>query len=101
MREATHALQHPFVTVKGTLGGVSLPLRARAEKTVQATVELNGIKQSIPVKVQLAPEGDGVRAKFSFPVSLDGFKVDRPELLLIKVEDKVTLDGDLVFAEPK
>lgn len=101
MREATHALQHPYVTVKGTVEGVSLPLSAPVEKTVQATVEMNGLKQAMPVSVQLVPEGDKVRAKVSFAVSLDAFHIERPELLLMKVDDKVKLDGDLVFEEAK
>ena len=40
-----------------------------------------------------------MRAKFSFPISLDAFKVERPELLFVKVEDKAQIEGDLVFTE--
>jgi hypothetical protein len=38
-----------------------------------------------------------VRTTFSFPISLDGFKVERPQLLLIKVDDRATISGDLRF----
>src|SRR5712692_2983062 len=40
----------------------------------------------------------GVRAKFSFPISLDAFHVDRPELLLIKIDDRAVIAGDVVFS---
>lgn len=98
MREATHEPVHPWTSVKGTLEKISLPLQAPAETTLHATVELNGEKQAVEVPVKLSPaERGGVRATFSFPVSLEGFKVERPELLFVKVDDKLLLSGDLVF----
>ena len=101
MREVTHELQHPYVTVRGTLSGVALPLADPAEKLLQATVELNGERQAVPVQVKVSPEGAFIRARLSFSISLDAFKVSRPELLLIKVEDQVKLEGELVFEETK
>jgi hypothetical protein len=64
-------------------------------------VELNGEKQSRDVPVKLEPVNGGVRVTFSFPISLDGFKVERPELLLIKVDDKAMIAGDLQFGASK
>jgi len=60
-------------------------------------VELNGEKRRVEVPAKLAPAGQGVRVTFSFPISLDAFKVERPELLLIKVDDRATISGDLRF----
>src|SRR5256885_16983860 len=94
MREVTHEAAHPYTEVKGTLAGVHLPLPAPMEATLHGTVELNGEKQPIEVPVKLQPAGDGVRATFSFPVSLDALKVERPELLFVKVEDRVVIAGD-------
>ena len=71
------------------------------DATLHATVELNGEKQSRDVPVKLEPANGGVRVTFSFPISLDGFKVERPELLLIKVEDKAMIAGDLQFGASK
>ena len=101
MREVTHELQHRYVSVKATLAGVSVPLAEAAQKTINATVELNGEKQEVPIQVTLSPDGPRVKAHLSFPISLTAFKVDRPELLLIKSNDDVRLDGDLVFEEAK
>ena len=58
-------------------------------------------KQAQDVAVKLEPADAGVRATFSFPISLDAFKVERPELLLIKVEDRATISGDLRFEATK
>jgi polyisoprenoid-binding protein YceI len=101
MREATHDAAHPYAEVKGTMSGVHLPLNGPQDTTLHATVELNGEKQVRDVPVKLEPANGGVRVTFSFPISLDGFKVERPELLLIKVDDKAMIAGDLQFGASK
>ena len=97
MREATHEAAHPYVEVKGTLPPLQLPLAGPAEVPLDARVELNGESERRTIPVTLTPEGSGIRAKFSFPVSLDAHHVERPELLLVKVDDKVTIEGNLLF----
>jgi len=102
MREATHEAAHPYAEVKGTMSGVKLPLSAPVQTTLHAIVELNGEKQTAEVPVKLEPAAEnGVRATFSFPISLDALKVERPELLLVKVDDKATISGDLRFEAAK
>jgi hypothetical protein len=101
MREVTHEASHPYAEVKGSMSGVTLPLTESRKVTLHATVELNGEKQAIDVPVKLEPAGAGVRATFSFPISLDLFKVERPQLLLIKVDDRATISGDLRFEAAK
>jgi polyisoprenoid-binding protein YceI len=99
MREATHEPLHPVAEVKGTLPPVTLPLAGPLQLTMEARVELNGIQQKHAIAVQLEPAGArAVRARFSFPISLDAYQVERPELLLIKIDDRATISGDLVFA---
>jgi len=99
MREATHEPLHPVAEVKGTLPPVTLPLSGPQDVTLDARVELNGIQQKHAIPVRLEPSGPrAVRAKFSFPISLDAYRVDRPELLLIKIDDRAQISGDVVFA---
>jgi polyisoprenoid-binding protein YceI len=100
MRESTHEPAHPFVQVKGTASGVPETLTAPADVTLDAILDLNGVQKPEKIPVHLEPqEGGAIRAKFSFPVSLDAFGVERPELLLVKVDDKVQIDGEVVFAK--
>ena len=101
MREATHELQHPYVSIKGTLDGVAFPLAAPLEKTLQATVEFNGERGTVAIPVKLTPEDGKVRATFTFPISLEAFKIERPELLFVKVDDGLKLEGDLLFEPAK
>jgi len=101
MREATHEATHPYAEVKGTLAGVTLPLRGPAQAVLHAVIELNGEKENEDVPVQLEPSEGGVRARFTFPISLDGLKIERPQLLLVKVDDRATISGDLRFGAAK
>jgi hypothetical protein len=99
MRESTHEPLHPLVEVKGTLPPLTLPLAAPQDLTLDARVELNGIQQKQAIPVHLEPSGErAVRATFSFPISLDAFHVERPELLLIKVDDRAIIAGDVLFS---
>jgi hypothetical protein len=97
MREVTHEPVHPFVSVKGTIDGLTLPLAAPAEKTLAAKVELNGETQAVSIPVTVSVEGGKVRAKFKFASSMEGFKIERPSLLMVKVEDALVIEGELVF----
>jgi polyisoprenoid-binding protein YceI len=99
MREATHEPVHSYASVKGTLEGLRLPMTAPIELTMSATVELNGEKQQATIPISFRQQGSAIRATFSFPISLDSFKVERPELLFIKVDDRVQIAGDLSFEE--
>jgi len=101
MREVTHEGAHPYASVKGTIDSLTLPLPAAREVVLHAVVELNGEKRSVDVPLKLEPAGTGVRAKFSFPISLEAFKVERPQLLWVKVDDRVVIDGDLLFETVK
>lgn len=101
MREVTHEAAHPYTEVRGTLSGVTLPLEGPREAVLHGTVELNGEKRTRDVPVKLKPEDGGVRATFSFPISLEGFKLERPQLLLVKVDDRAVISGDLLFAAAK
>jgi polyisoprenoid-binding protein YceI len=101
MREATHVVEHQYASVKGTLEGVTLPLSSAVEKTLSAIVELNGEKQAVEIPLKLAPAEGGVRVTFSFPISLDAFHVERPDLFFVKVEDKVVIEGDVTFGTSK
>jgi hypothetical protein len=99
MREVTHEPVHPYVQIKASAAGVTLPLAAPVELKLDGTLDFNGLQQPEKISVKLEPSPDGVRARFSFPISLGAFKVERPELLLVKIDDKATIEGELVFAK--
>jgi len=98
MREATHEPLHPVAEVKGTLPSITLPLDGPRDLTLDARVELNGVQRKEAIPVHVEPAGPrGVHGTFSFPISLDAYGVERPELLLIKIDDRAVIAGDVVF----
>jgi len=99
VREVTHEPLHPFVQIKGTAAGVQLPLSAPIDFTLDGTLDFNGVQKPQQIPIHLEPQPGGLRARFSFAISLDAFKVDRPELLFVKVDDKAQIEGELLFAE--
>jgi polyisoprenoid-binding protein YceI len=101
MREATHEAAHPFVEVKGTMPQLQIPLAGPTQVPLDARVELNGETERQTIPVTLMPEGSRIRARFTFPISLDAHHVDRPELLLVKVDDRITIEGDLLLEVQK
>ena len=100
MREVTHEPAHPYVQIKGTAAGVRLPISAPIDLTLDGIIEFNGVQHAQRIPVHLEPQPQrGVRVRFSFPVSFEVFQVERPELLLVKVDDAMIISGELLFAE--
>ena len=98
MLEALEAGKFPFVVLKGIA-------RLGAERqvptgpvTLDAEVELHGVKTTAPLPFSLLLQPDGsVRARGSFDVSLDAHGVQRPSLLFVKIDDNCHIDFDLVL----
>jgi len=97
MREVTHEVEHPYCSVKGIATGVKLPLDAPRRIILAGTVELNGQRVSVEIPVGLTQSGSRLRASFSFAVSLDDLKIQRPALLFVRVEDRLMIEGDLLL----
>lgn len=97
MRETLEASKFPFVVFKGV---TTLVLPAASGKAIPVRIEgeldFHGVKRPIAVPVTLEFSGDGsatVNGKMS--VSLEAYKIDRPSLLMIKLDDECTIELDL------
>jgi polyisoprenoid-binding protein YceI len=99
VREATHEPAHPYVQIKGTASGVRLPISAPIDVNLDGTLDFNGVQKPQKIVVHLEPQKEGVRARFSFPISMEAFRIERPELLFVKVDDQMQIAGELLFAE--
>ncbi len=87
-----------LVTFKGQ---TRLPASgARAEVTMQGQLSLNGMRRPliIPMTVDLGPDGTA-RVRARFDVSLENHGVERPSLLLMKIEDTCRIEIDLLLRE--
>jgi hypothetical protein len=67
--------------------------------TVAGELTLNRVSRplAVPLAVEFAPDGTA-RVRGSFEVSLEAHRIERPSLLLMKVEDTLRIELDLAFA---
>ena len=97
MLETVEPGRYPHVTFKG-LGRLERPAAAGAPQTVTLRGELDfhGVKRPVEVPVTVAFAADGsASVKGRLVVSLDAHHVERPSLLMVKVDDACVIDFDL------
>jgi polyisoprenoid-binding protein YceI len=97
MRETLEERRYPFVVFKGK---TAVPVPLAAGKTVHAEVEgeldLHGVKRRVTLPVDIAMNDAGAAlVKASFHVSLEAHRIDRPSLLLVKLDDDCRVDLSL------
>lgn len=97
MREVTEADQYPVVEFRGTefspllWGRGADGLVGRWEVTGELT--FHGRTRSVDNTVEVRVDGDTVRARAQFPVSLTRFDVERPGFMGFTVGDTIRLDA--------
>lgn len=102
MKEVTEANKFPVVEFKGAANGVKLPetFPGQLRVTLEGEVTFHGVKQ--PVKVPMTvtfTSPKEARAEGTFDISLEAHKVERPSLMMVKVDDKLVLEPTLVLVE--
>ncbi len=100
MKETVEAARFPDVELKALGDGISMPATfpATVERRMKAQITFHGVQQllELPVKI-IFESADRVHAESSFTVSLDSFKIERPSLMFVKIDDAMKVDADLVF----
>jgi polyisoprenoid-binding protein YceI len=99
MRETLEAGAHPFVVFKGVAsvvvpaaGGGPLPLRLKGE------LDFHGVRRPVEVPASVAFRSDGTAAvRGKMTVSLEAFRIERPSLLFVKIDDDCAVDFDLTL----
>jgi len=92
------------VEFKGVSSGLSLPQKfpATLKVSLHGLLTFHGIQQEKTIDATLTfADTDHLRVASSFPISLDSFRVERPSLMFVRVEDKVVLDADLSMARER
>jgi hypothetical protein len=100
LKEIMDAARFPVVEVKA-VGPLAAPaqLPATVDGKYKVQIAMHGVEHLVELPVAVTFESAGrARAKAHFSVSLDAYKVERPSLMLVKMEDEVVIDADLVFA---
>ncbi len=101
VKEAVEAAKFPLVQFKGVASGVQLPEKGqKVSVTLKGQLTFHGVTQPIEVPITLErTEDQRFTADSSFSISLTAFKVERPELLLVKVDDKMDIVMKLSLLE--
>jgi len=98
-KEALEAAHYPFVVLKAT-GALVPPAKypASEQRTFNAILSLHGVDEPLSLPVTLRWESaNRVQAQARFAISLDHFKIERPSLMFVKVDDEVWIDVEVVF----
>jgi hypothetical protein len=99
MKEVVDAAHFPDVSVKAIVPS-AVPKTFPAEVTGQAQllVSLHGVDQqsTIPVKMSFT-DATHVHVTGAFDVSWVGFKIERPSLLFVPIDDKGDIKFDLTW----
>jgi polyisoprenoid-binding protein YceI len=104
MQEATEAAHFPNVEFKGVAEGVELPstFPSKASVSVAGVLTFHGVQQkvTIPLSVNyVSPKH--ITADGTFTVSLESFKIQRPSLMFVAVDDNLVMTEHLELeAEP-
>lgn len=101
MKESIEAAKYPFVELKALGEGVKPPATfpATEKKTFKAQLSFHGVQNVFDLPVDVTWESPTrVRATTTFAISLDGYKVERPSLMFVKVDDELKIDAKLDFS---
>jgi polyisoprenoid-binding protein YceI len=102
MKEAVEAAKYPTVVFKGVTDGVQLPAEKgqKLNVTLKGQLTFHGVTRPIEVPITLERvDEQRLTADATFSISLTEFKVERPELLLVKVDDKMDIVMKLSLLE--
>ncbi len=101
MKETVEAARFPTVELKA-LGsdGFTPPATfpTALKKTVKAQLSFHGVQNvfDLPVDLEWASMNE-VKVSTTFTISLEAYKIDRPSLMFVKVDDAMQIDVKLVF----
>jgi len=100
MQEVTEAAKFPNVELKALIPEAKVQASGTSTVTCKGKLTFHGVTQEVSVPLTLTWAGPkDVTVKGKFPVSLDGYKVERPSLMGFKVEDSVVVEIDLHMVE--
>jgi polyisoprenoid-binding protein YceI len=99
MKETVEAARFPNVELKAIVDKVNEIAAAPVERKVKAAITFHGVTQELEIAVQLRRDGDKIVAHSRFALSQEAFKIDRPSLMFVKVEDPIQIDADLRFGK--
>ena len=100
MKDTVEAAKFPVIELKAAADGVAMPTSfpATVEKTLKGKLSFHGVDKQIelPVKV-LFNSANSATATAQLNISMDEFKIERPSLMFVKVDDALKIDVNLTL----
>lgn len=90
--EALEALTYPKINF--TSAQLS---RSESNLIINGSLNFHGITKPLTINAKTYTEGNVIRVEGAFPVTLSEFKVDRPSLLFVKIEDEIKINFSFTF----
>jgi polyisoprenoid-binding protein YceI len=98
MREALEEPKYPYVVYKGVAKLSSGTLPPTLDLVLEGELDFHGRKRAEKIPVHVVSSGGAdVRATGRVVISLDRYQIERPSLLLIKINDACEIDFDLLL----
>ncbi len=99
MKETVEAARFPLVELKATGdAGVPATFPATVDRTFSAELSFHGIKKTLNIPVKLTwASAQSVRADAHLTLSLEEFKIERPSLMFVKIDDAMEVHVVLNF----
>jgi polyisoprenoid-binding protein YceI len=100
MKESVEAARYPTVELKAVTDGIAVPERfpATYNKQWKAQLSFHGVTHDLEIPVTVRFDAaDKVVATTSFSISLDQYKVERPSLMFVKIDDAMKIEATLTF----
>jgi hypothetical protein len=104
MLETVEGGKYPLVELKAVAEGLTLPSRfpASVKAKLKGAIVFHSVRSPQEVEVTVTfPDADHLTVFGSFPISLEAFKVERPSLMFVKVEDKLGMEAKLNLTREK
>ena len=98
MQETLNVEKYPFIVWKGVAPLESNNAVPSGKVNMAGRLEFHGVSRDVTVPLDVEPRPDGaLRIHGTLAVSLDEFRVDRPSLLFVKIDDTCRIDVDFVL----
>jgi polyisoprenoid-binding protein YceI len=95
MKEATEANKYPTVEFRGLATGLKVPdsFPTRVPVVLRGKLTFHGVERGVEVPMEvLFRSAREVSAEGRFTISLESYEVERPSLLLVRVEDTLVME---------
>lgn len=99
MRDVVEATKFPNVELKAVAEGVTPVASGSTKHTLKGKLTFHGVTNNVEVPVTVTWNGKQAKVIGKFSISLEAYKIERPALLFVKVEDNLDIDVDLTITE--